>query len=187
MLEWNLLIILIAGGISTAKPVWNAKVQSEKEDGRRKSLGFCRNSLIFVRKTNCWIFVSDSIPPVPRIVTLARFRKKKKLLDCNNPFVIDITFDYVNLDSNCSGLLGLVKVNIKVDQIIQQVTKSTPGRNSNLVIPKRHMVRLFARVSDYFNDYQRAMLNLLVSNVGNGVDVILKLDMPVQVQYFCMT
>jgi hypothetical protein len=39
------------------------------------------------------------------------------------------------------------------------------------------MVRLFARVSDYFDDYERVMLNLLVSDVGKGADVILKSEM----------
>jgi hypothetical protein len=71
----------------------------------------------------------------------------------------------------------MVKVNRKLDQIIKQVTKSGQAKNSSLVIPKRHMVRLFARDSNYFDDYERVMLNLLVSDVGKGTDVILKSEM----------
>jgi hypothetical protein len=88
--------------------------------------------------------------------------------------MIDITFDRVDLDSNRRGFLEMVKVNSKLDQIIKQVTKSDQAKNSNLVIPKRPMVRLFARVSDYFDDYERVILYLLVSDVRKGADVILK-------------
>jgi hypothetical protein len=77
---------------------------------------------------NSWISVGDYIPPAPRIVTLARVRKKKKLLDCNNFLVIDITFDHADLDCNLGCLLEMVKVNRKLDQIIKQVTKSGQGR-----------------------------------------------------------